>query len=159
MNYDYWFDSWPAKVRGICEADSFAQHALWCQTASDAVSECRMRLVDGSFESDTKLGPGRVSWQQRNPGRLITLDGKGFSTAVSLSVNEIEGHLVVFWYCTSVRCDWQLAKERVSAMFPNTLCPNGHHAVSDAMNFHNLVAGLRSINAAKMVTSLRDQEG
>lgn len=122
-----WFDSWPQIVRGICEADSFAQFALWERWAE---------------ESDYQhLGP--VRWKQRNPGTLVRLPGELFDTSVSLSVDEIDGHPVLFWYCTSARCDWELAREWVERSFPMAVDADGRRNSHDASNFHNVVHGIR----------------
>lgn len=126
---DDWFGSWPEKVVATVEANDFEQQALWTAWALDSPHHYY----------------GGLLWRQRNPGTSALLHGELFDTNVSLVVNEIEGHLVLFWYACSQRCDHLLARDWIKRSFPNAVEPSGRRIAWDANNFHNAILGLRSI--------------
>lgn len=124
-----WFGSWPEKVRATVSATDFERHMLWEQWSLEA----HQRGKAGNNPRPS------VRWRQRNPGTSALLNGERFSTNVSLVVEEIEGHLVLFWEPVSQLCDHELAEDWVRRSFPNAV----EH--TNAMNFHNAVHALGRI--------------
>lgn len=123
------FKPWPDKVRGIVEANDFEYHALWREWSLDArvAGKTSMMPDDG------------VPWEQLNAGTSVTLRGTMFNTHVSMRCAKINGHLVLFWYCLSSKCDHALVEDWLPKSFPKAV------ASLDANNFHAVVQALSQL--------------
>lgn len=119
---------WKENVRAIVVADDYAQNQLWKEFSKESAE------LFGGKPLDL-----RVTWEQGNPGYIHTIKGEHFDTSVSLFVHRINGILVLFWDCTSMKCDWEAAEKWVRATFTNSVDS------SDATNFANVLHTLRRL--------------
>lgn len=128
FNYPDLLGYWKENVRAIVVADDYALHQLWKEFSKESAEIFGGRPLDL-----------RVTWEQGVPGLIQMVKGEHFDTTVSLFVNKLDGKLVLFWDCTSMKCDWEAAEKWVHATFTNSVDS------SDATNFCNVLHTLRRL--------------
>jgi hypothetical protein len=113
-------------VVGAVEATSYEKHMLWQEYASEA-----LRYRAGG--PDHRL---RYSWKEGLSGLghgVGEIDGR--PVVISLLVDIVGGHRILFWHATSVMVDYDLIGKWLDAVLPD-------RRNSDPMNFSNLFHGL-----------------
>jgi hypothetical protein len=119
-------------VVGAVEADSYASHMLWMEFAEDAEKY-------GSRERK------RYSWKQGGSGILHTagcIDGdEAKPVCLSLFVNEVGGHRILFYHTTSRYVDHDIVRGWLEAQLGEQCMEprRGHPNFTDAMNFPNVL--------------------
>lgn len=126
---------WPSMVIGLCEADQFAQVMLWKENS----------------KSSTTSNESAVPWVEHNDGYFITLKGEHFDTSISVRIAQLQlmpelaWATILFWSCTSLKQDWELAEQWITAQFPYAMERGRRRNSHNAMNFHNVLDGARHI--------------
>jgi hypothetical protein len=106
-------------VEGTVEANRFEHSALWRENSDRA---------DGS-----------LTWTQG--GGYIVCVGKfsGYSVHVSLLIDIIDGHKILFYYPTSQFIDLDLVDKWIEDNIPDSARDHGKVNNTDASNFHNVL--------------------
>lgn len=125
----------------LVEADSFAQHALWCQHSSESLWP----------PYDTRKGEpiyDTQRWEQEGRGWLVTV-GELAKMPVCISVNwyRIDGRWVCFWYACSQVTDSRKAEKWLEEHFQG-VTQDGRPARCDANNFHHCLQAIKEANIA-----------
>lgn len=121
-------DEMRLQVKGTVEADGYAYHRLWVENSVEFAEMFPDPVAHPELERKYRH---RKCWVQCNPGTMVSL-GDGF-TSLSLSIFQIDGEYILFWYACSSKCDFAAANEWVRATFPNAT----EHV--DAQNFGNAI--------------------
>lgn len=125
-------------VVGVVEADSYAQHMLWTEYADQAA---RFGYKERGI---------RFPWEQgmMGHGRQVGMID-AMPVMISLSVNVVDGHRLLFYYGMSRVVDHEMIRDWLTANLPPTAFRNdGHINNEDAMNFCNIV---NRVNRARQV--------
>lgn len=108
-------------VFGCVEATFNEKHYLWLEHAREAED-----FGYGKHE--------RYEWKDGTAGVMYTLPGKDFDTTVSVWCDLIDDKAVIFWECTSMKCDYEVAEKWVKETFRpkcSTNATNFHHVLHD----------------------------
>lgn len=108
-----------------CEATNYEKHMLWQEFSKSAFEH-------GWGGKDRP----RVEWRDGDIGTMHIIKGKHFNTCVSLYVDVLEGKAVLFWECTSIKADFDAARNWIEKTFK----PKGS---SNPMNFHHIIHDVR----------------
>lgn len=118
-----------AGVVGCVEADTHAVHSLWC---------------DYAIEGERFGTPGRTryTWKQQPSGLLRqvgSIDGQ--PVWISLSINTVDDHRLLFYHATSNVVDNEMVREWLLANLPASALRDGgkHIHNTDATNFCNIL--------------------
>lgn len=110
-----------AGIIGAVEANSFEQFSLW-------------------QDNNANNGIKELPWIEGGMGLMETvghIDGR--PVCISLMVNTIDGHRILFYYATSEVVDHKMIEEWIEANMPaSALTYDGRVNRTDAMNFHNI---------------------
>lgn len=92
-----------------------------------------------SFETMSLWQKYKDSWIQNNGGYLPTvgmIDGR--PVVLSLFVNVVNGHKLLFIEATSQVVDWHMIEQWLTTNVPSAVRNDGYLNKVDAMNFHNV---------------------
>lgn len=117
----------------VLEATDLEQQQLWSTWSRESIQLGVVPLIAAGV---------RLNWLQETTGLFLSIGavetaGKRFPVYVNCSWAHIEGRSVMFYEATSRIVDHDLVEQWVVS---NTGCQRKH----SAMNFHNLVAELRT---------------
>lgn len=119
----------------IVEATSFEQFSLWKENADESPNR----------DSNTK----GVSWEQVNPGELITIGKVGkMPVCLQTSFIKIDGQMVMFWELSSQVADYRMAEKWLKKNFKRKY-DGGRPAECGAWNFGHCLGAIRDINKKK----------
>lgn len=113
-------------VVGTCEATSYEKHMLWQEYAQEA-----LKLREGG--PDRRI---RYPWKEGLSGLghgVGEIDDRPI--VLSLLVDTVAGHRILFWYPTSPIVDYVQIEDWLDQTLPNAKS-------GDPMNFCNLLSGL-----------------
>ncbi len=123
-------------VMGAVEANSYEHHSLW----SEYSQEYKNSFMKGY--NDDRV---RFSWKQGLSGHLIPIgEIGGLEIWLSLFINEVDGHKILFYYVTSRASDSAQVEDWLKKNLPETAkSSNGWFNKTDAMNFCNILHDIR----------------
>lgn len=118
-------------VVGCCEVTNYEKHMLWIEYSEEAMKA-------GCAQSN---GFRRHSWEASCSGLFEVVGYLGDRpVAMSLWVDTIDGHRILFYEPTSRLVDYALIDEWLEANLPKTAYrADGSMNRSDAMNFCNIL--------------------
>ncbi len=128
------------------EADSFAKHELWSKYSLEWLNMYKLDFTEEALRKQVKF---RVDWKDDSMGTIMEIGQiKGRPICVSFFWTTIDGHLIMFYDCTS-----QLADHKMVEDWLEKYCNPKHEGCSsncDANNFHNCLQYIRNANEGSL---------
>lgn len=118
-------------VMGCVEANSFETHQLW----------------ETYHYHAEKLGYTKCTWEQEMQGTsrvvgYVQVNGEDMPVNVSLFVNVVDGHRILFYDPCSRCVDHEMVRDWLKKVLPETAFrSDGYINNVDANNFHNVLPG------------------
>jgi hypothetical protein len=128
-----------AGVRGVCEANSYEKHGLWCDYAQEAldskcVADARERI--------------RYSWVSDSSGLMQQVGTfGGMPVVISMFKSKVNGYWILFYYACSMVTHSDMVRKWLEENLPVTAFedndPRGRMNREDATNFCNVLHSLK----------------
>jgi len=125
------------------QATNFEHHALWRENSSSS-------LEPGRWATRDWTGRGRLGWS------LVLGHLGGLPVGLDLTLDEIEGHIVLFYTSSSRAVDWSMIEHWFALHLPPPRDFDNRRCHSDAANFHHCLNHLAKLPRRVGPTAIHD---